>query len=320
MHGVSSCLCLYGRTNMNVIFMGTPEFAVPCLDILIKDGHTVTSVFTQPDKPVGRKQVLTSPPVKVLAERHGVPVYQPGTLKGEEIASLISAQHPDVIAVTAYGKMLPKTVLELPQYGCINVHASLLPKYRGAGPIQWSVINGETVTGVTTMYMAQGMDTGDMILKRETPIGPEETAGELHDRLSVIGAQALSETLRLIEAGTAPREAQDDALSSHAPMLSKEMARLDFTKPAHGVHNLIRGLSPWPVAYTVVEDKALKVHRARISDRKGESGVLLDDSALIIGCGDGSSIELLEVQYEGGKRMSAELFLRGHRLQKGLKL
>ncbi len=320
MRSASSCPCLYGRTEMNVIFMGTPEFAVPCLDILIKDGHTVTSVFTQPNKPVGRKQVLTPPPVKVLAEEHGIPVYQPGTLKSEEIVSLISAQRPDVIAVTAYGKILPKTVLELPKYGCINVHASLLPKYRGAGPIQWSVINGETVTGVTTMYMAQGIDTGDMILERETPIGPEETAGELHDRLSVIGAQALSETLRLLEAGTAPREAQDDALSSYAPMLSKEMARLDFTKPACEVHNLIRGLSPWPVAFTVIEDKALKVHRARISGRKGESGVLLDDSALIIGCGDGRAVELLEVQYEGGKRMGAELFLRGHRLQKGLKL
>lgn len=304
---------------MNIIFMGTPEFAVPCLDILVKDGHTVTSVFTQPDKPVGRKQVLTPPAVKVLAQSLGIPVYQPNTLKGEETAAMIAAQNPDVIVVTAYGKLLPKSVLEIPKHGCINVHASLLPKYRGAGPIQWSVINGEQKTGVTTMYMAQGLDTGDMILKRATAIGPEETAGELHDRLSILGAQLLSETLRLVAEGKAPREVQNDAESCYAPMLSKELGLIDFSKPAPEVHNLIRGLSPWPVAYTLLDGRALKVHRARISDRKGENGVLLEDGALIIGCGGNTAVELLEVQYEGGKRMTAELFLRGHRLQKGLK-
>ncbi|SDM73666.1 methionyl-tRNA formyltransferase [Acetanaerobacterium elongatum] len=304
---------------MNIIFMGTPEFAVPCLDILVKDGHAVTSVYTQPDKPVGRRQVLTPPAVKVLAQSLGIPVYQPNTLKGEETAAIIAAQNPDVIVVTAYGKLLPRSVLEIPKHGCINVHASLLPKYRGAGPIQWSVINGEQETGVTTMYMAQGLDTGDMILKCATAIGPEETAGELHDRLSILGAQLLSQTLRLVAEGKAPREVQNDTESCYAPMLSKEMALIDFSKPAWEVHNLIRGLSPWPVAYTLLDGKALKVHRARISDRRGECGVLLEDGALVIGCGGNTAIELLEVQYEGGKRMTAELFLRGHRLQKGLK-
>lgn len=303
---------------MNVIFMGTPEFAVPCLETLIADGHTVTSVFTQPDKPVGRKQVLTAPSVKQLALAHGITVHQPNSLKREEVISLIQAQQPDVIAVTAYGKILPKAVLDIPRYGCINVHASLLPAYRGAAPIQWSVINGETVTGVTTMYMAEGLDTGDMIIKKETPIAPDETAGELHDRLMIIGAQALSETLKLVEQGKAPRTPQDDALSSYAPMLDKTIARINFSNPAAKIHNLIRGLSPWPVAYAVLDGKMLKVHKSRIVGASGEVGTLLSDDALIIGCGQGA-IELLEVQYEGAKRMSAELFLRGRRLKKGAK-
>lgn len=304
---------------MNVIFMGTPEFAVPCLKALIRDGHTVTSVFTQPDKPVGRKQVLTAPPVKQLALEHGIVVHQPVTLRKDEIVSLIQSQAPDVIVVTAYGKILPKSVLDIPRYGCINVHASLLPAYRGAAPIQWSVINGEQVTGVTTMYMAPGIDTGDMIIKKETPIAPDETAGELHDRLKDIGAQALSDTLALIQQGNAPRTQQDDALCSLAPMLSKAMAQVDFTKRAEQVHNLIRGLSPWPVAFTQIDGKALKIHKARVVEASGQAGTLLSDTQLIIACAHGA-VELLEVQYEGAKRMSAELFLRGHRLQKGRKL
>ncbi len=285
---------------------------------LIRDGHTVTSVFTQPDKPVGRKQVLTAPPVKQLALEHGIAVHQPVTLRNDEVVSLIRSQAPDVIAVTAYGKILPKSVLDIPRYGCINVHASLLPAYRGAAPIQWSVINGERVTGVTTMYMAPGIDTGDMIIKKETPIEPDETAGELHDRLKDIGAQALSETLALIQQGNAPRTQQDDALCSLAPMLSKEIAQVDFAKSAAQVHNLIRGLSPWPVAFTRIDGKALKIHKARVLDVSGEAGTLLSDTQLLIACAKGA-VELLEVQYEGAKRMSAELFLRGHRLQKGMK-
>lgn len=301
---------------MNVVFMGTPEFAVPCLEQLLRCKHTVTSVFTQPDKPVGRKQTLTPPPVKAAALAAGVPVYQPTTLKSEEAVRLLASQKPDVIAVTAYGKLLPEAVLAVPRLGCINVHASLLPAYRGAAPIQWSVIRGEHTTGVTTMYMAKGLDTGDMILKQSTPIGPEETAGELHDRLKPLGAQTLVQTLELLERGEAPRTPQDDALSSYAPMLDRSVARIDFTKPAREVHNLIRGLSPWPVAYTVLDEKALKVHRARLTDEKGPAGMLLDGERFVIACGDGA-VELLEVQYEGAKRMSAELFLRGRRLQTG---
>ncbi len=303
---------------MNVIFMGTPEFAVPCLEALIRDGHTVTSVFTQPDKPVGRKQVLTAPPVKQLALAHGIPVHQPTSLKNDEVVSLIRAQKPEAIAVTAYGKLLPKAVLDIPRWGCINVHASLLPAYRGAAPIQWSVINGEPVTGVTTMHMAEGLDTGDMILKKETPILPDETAGELHDRLKEIGAQALSDTLRLLEQDSAPRTQQDDTLSSYAPMLDKSLAQVDFSKTAAQVHNLVRGMSPWPVAYTKLDGRMLKLHKTRILDQGGEAGTLLSDTQLIIGCGKGA-VELLEVQYEGAKRMSAELFMRGRRLQKGTK-
>ncbi len=301
---------------MNVIFMGTPEFAVPCLTVLLRDGHTVTSVFTQPDKPVGRKQTLTAPPVKEAALARGIPVYQPNTLKGEAMAELILGQAPDIIAVTAYGKLLPQSVLDIPRLGCINVHGSLLPKYRGAAPIQWSVINGETVTGITTMYMAKGIDTGDMILKREAAIGPDETAGELHDRLKTVGAELLSETLALLEKGAAPRVPQNDELSSNAPMLDKSLARVDFGKTAIEVHNLIRGLSPWPVAYTTAEGTALKIHRSRVTDESGPVGTLLRGDALIIGCGE-KAIELLEVQEQGGKRMSAELYLRGHRLQAG---
>ena len=220
--------------------------------------------------------------------------------------------------MVAYGKILPKEILELPKYGCVNVHGSLLPKYRGAGPIQWSVINGEPVTGVTTMYMGEGLDTGDMILKKETPIGENETYGELHDRLKEIGAQALLETLDLIEEGKAPRVKQDDSLSSYAPMLDKKIAKLDFTKPAAELHNLIRGLSPWPVAHTTCNGKLLKVHRAILHDRDGSSGggnkpgAVIDRKKLIVACGQGS-LELLEVQLEGGKRMSGEDFLRGRK-------
>ena len=298
--------------------MGTPDFAVPSLQGLIDDGHEILAVYTQPDKPVGRKQVLTPPPVKALALEHGLPVYQPTKMRDGTVAAQLRELAPDLIAVVAYGRILPKEILEIPPYGCINVHGSLLPKYRGAGPIQWSVINGEADTGITTMYMGEGLDTGDMILKKETPIGENETYGELHDRLKEIGAQALLETLDLIEEGKAPRVKQDDSLSSYAPMLDKKIAKLDFTKPAAELHNLIRGLSPWPVAHTTCNGKLLKVHSAILHDRDGSSGgdnkpgAVIDRKKLIVACGQGS-LELLEVQLEGGKRMSGEDFLRGRK-------
>lgn len=300
---------------MKIVFMGTPEFAEASLQKLLETDHQIVGVFTQPDKPKGRGYKLVAPPVKELALAHNIPVFQPQKMRDGTALEILQELQPDLIAVVAYGKILPKEILELPRYGCINVHGSLLPKYRGAGPIQWSVINGESVTGVTTMYMGEGLDTGDMILKKETPIGENETYGELHDRLKEIGAQALVETIELIEQGKAPREVQDDSLSSYAPMLDKQIARLDFTKDAQTLHNLIRGLSPWPVAHTTVNGKLLKVHRAVLADGKGQPGEVIDSKKFIVACKEGA-LELLEVQLEGGKRMKGEDFLRGRKPKK----
>ena len=300
---------------MKIVFMGTPEFAEASLQKLLETDHQIVGVFTQPDKPKGRGYKLVAPPVKELALAHNIPVFQPQKMRDGTALEILQELQPDLIAVVAYGKILPKEILELPRYGCINVHGSLLPKYRGAGPIQWSVINGESVTGVTTMYMGEGLDTGDMILKKETPIGENETYGELHGRLKEIGAQALVETIELIEQGKAPREVQDDSLSSYAPMLDKQIARLDFTKDAQTLHNLIRGLSPWPVAHTTVDGKLLKVHRAVLASGKGQPGEVIDSKKFIVACKEGA-LELLEVQLEGGKRMKGEDFLRGRKPKK----
>lgn len=300
---------------MKIVFMGTPEFAEASLQKLLETDHQIVGVFTQPDKPKGRGYKLVAPPVKELALAHNIPVFQPQKMRDGTALDILQELQPDLIAVVAYGKILPKEILELPRYGCINVHGSLLPKYRGAGPIQWSVINGESVTGVTTMYMGEGLDTGDMILKKETPIGENETYGELHDRLKEIGAQALVETIELIEQGKAPREVQDDSLSSYAPMLDKQIARLDFTKDAQTLHNLIRGLSPWPVAHTTVDGKLLKVHRAVLASGKGQPGEVINSKKFIVACKEGA-LELLEVQLEGGKRMKGEDFLRGRKPKK----
>ncbi|MBR5485632.1 MAG: methionyl-tRNA formyltransferase [Oscillospiraceae bacterium] len=301
---------------MKIVFMGTPDIAVPMLDRIINDGHEVVGVLTQPDKPQGRHYTLTPPPVKVLAQEKGIPVYQPEKMRDGQALEILKELAPELIVVVAYGKILPKEILELPKYGCVNVHASLLPKYRGAGPIQWSVINGEKETGVTTMYMAEGLDTGDMILKMSTPIGEEETAGELYDRLAVLGAECISQTIELIAQGKAPREPQDDSLSSYAPMLSKETGKLDFTRSAKELHCLIRGVSPWPGAYTTLGDKNLKVHSAKLSEGKGKPGELIDEKRMIVACGEGA-LEFTEVQLAGSKRMTADVFLRGRQLAKG---
>ena len=301
---------------MRIVFMGTPDFAAVSLQRLLDAHFDVVGVFTQPDKPKNRGMKLQPSPVKEIALANGLPVFQPEKMRdGTALAALQSLQ-PDILVVVAYGRILPDELLAAAPYGAINVHGSLLPKYRGAGPIQWSVIDGEPVTGVTTMYMAEGMDTGDMILKKETPIGENETYGELHDRLAVIGAKALTETIDLIEQGKAPRQPQDDALASYAPMLDKKIAKLDFERPAVELHNLIRGLSPWPVAHTTFGGKLLKVHRAVLADGfHGQPGQLLDSKRLIVGCSQGA-LELLEVQMEGGKRMKGEDFLRGRKAEK----
>jgi methionyl-tRNA formyltransferase len=307
--------------RMRIVFMGTPDFAAPCLQALLDSPHEVCGVFTQPDKPKGRGHKVLPPPVKQLAGRYGVPVYQPATLKTEDGVAPLRELSPDLIVVVAYGKLLPKAVLELPKYGCINVHASLLPKYRGAGPIQWCVLNGETETGVTTMYMAEGLDTGDMLLKTKTTIGENETASELHDRLSVIGAKLLTETLEALEAGALNPQKQDDSLACYAPMLSKELSAIDFTRPARLVHNQIRGLSSWPCASTILHGKRLKIYRSELADGyHGGCGEVLDEKRLIVGCGEQTAVCLSEVQYEGSKRMKSEDFLRGHKVEKGTRL
>ncbi len=298
----------------NIVFMGTPDFAVPCLSRLIQAGHRVTGIFSQPDRPKGRGMHLQPPPVKELALEHGLPVFQPSTLRDGSALALLRDLEPDIIVVVAYGRILPPEILELPPLGCINVHASLLPRLRGAAPIQWSIIRGDEVTGVTTMYMAEGLDTGDMILKKETPIGPEETAGELFERLAPMGAELLIQTLEAVEQGTAPRAVQDDGLATLAPPLKKEDARLDFTASPAVFCNLVRGCNPAPGAFALCDDgKPLKVHRAiPVWDRKGEPGALLDKKRLIIGCGDGA-VELLTVQPQGKKAMEGSAFLNGLR-------
>lgn len=301
---------------MKIVFMGTPDFAVPSLKALLDSGETVTGVFTQPDKPKGRGHRLQPPPVKMAAEEYGIPIFQPVSLRKDETLEELKALEPELIVVVAYGKILPRAVLELPRFGCINVHGSLLPKYRGAAPIQWTVLNGDPVGGVTTMFMADGIDTGDMLLKAETPVGENETASELYERLSYMGAELLMKTLSALKDGTLHPEPQDEAVATHAPMLTKEMGRLDFTKPSVELHHLICGLSGWPCAYTEIDGKRLKVYRSRLCEAAGKPGEILDSKRFVVGCGSGA-LELLEVQYEGSKRMPGDAFLRGRRLAAG---
>lgn len=259
---------------------------------------------------------MLPPPVKECAIQNNIAVYQPTTLKDNAFLDTLNELNPELIAVVAYGKILPKYILDYPKYGCINVHASLLPKYRGAGPIQWSIINGEKKTGVTTMYMAEGLDTGDMILKSETEITPEDTAGTLHDRLSVMGAKLLVDTLQQLEEGTAVRIPQDDALSNYAPMISKETGRIDWNKPADVILNLIRGTNPWPVAHTAYQGSPMKVIFAKAGTKctgiPGEILGLTRDKELEIACGDGQSIYITEIQMKDSKRMKVRDYLNGH--------
>ncbi len=297
---------------MRVIFMGTPDFAVPSLQILLDRGDSVCSVFTQPDKPKGRGHRLQAPPVKELAKQRGIPVYQPASLRDQNVQEQIRALAPDVIVVAAYGKIIPKAVLEIPPRGCINVHGSLLPRYRGAAPVQWTVINGDKTAGVTTMYMNEGMDTGDILLKAETPVDPEETAGELFDRLKVLGASLLGETLDRMQEGTLTREPQREEDATRAPLLSKEMSQVDWGRPAEEIHNFIRGLNPWPCACALWNGKRLKLLSSRVLDEEGAPGTLtVRGGELLVRCGKGSLL-LTEIQAENGKRMSGKDYLLGH--------
>lgn len=298
---------------MNIIFMGTPDFAVPTLEKLISSEHTVSAVYTQPDKPRGRKMVLTPPEVKVVALENNIPVYQPTTFKDEQVMAQLSDLKPDVIVVAAYGKLLPKSVLDLPKYGCVNVHGSLLPKYRGAAPIQRAVLDGEKVTGVTTMQMAEGLDTGDMLLTYETEILPDETSGELFDRLAIAGADLLLDTLTALQNGTVTPKQQDDSLSTYAKMIDKSMCPIDFTQTAQQVHNQVRGLKPWPVATAEINGKRLKIHKTAVSTLKGNAGEVVCLNPLTVACAD-YSVEILELQPEGKKAMDCKAYLAGNKI------
>lgn len=302
--------------------MGTPDFAVPSLQMLIDSRHEVVGVLTQPDKPQGRRQILTPPPVKTLALAHDLPVHQPETLKNGAIQSILDETRPDLIIVVAYGKILPEYVLHYPRLGCVNVHGSLLPRWRGAAPIQWSVIAGDKYAGVTTMKMAKGLDTGNILLAEQTEIGARETAGELFDRLSVLGAQLLEKTVDQLEIADSDGVPQDEAQACYASMLDKEMAVIDWTRAARELDCLIRGLNPWPVALTSLEGARMKIYAAQPEEGVGAPGeVLVADAknGLLVACGTGA-LRITELQMVGGKRMNACDYLRGHAIPVGSRL
>jgi len=307
---------------IRTVFMGTPDFALPTLQGLIEAGVNLCGVFTQPDRPRGRGKVLAPPPVKEMALDHDLPVFQPEKLRDTAIVELIQELRPDLIVVVAYGQILPKSVLQIPQYGCINVHASLLPRYRGAAPINKAVVDGEQVTGVTTMLMDVGLDTGDMLVKRATEIGSEETAGELHDRLALLGREAMEETLRRLCDGTLRPEPQDDAQSCYAPMMKKEDGHIDWSRPAPVLHNLVRGLSPWPGAFTHWNGQMLKLGRTLAEGGPAaEPGTVVsaDGDGIRIACGEGV-LRVRELQLAGKKKLPASDFLRGTSLSAGDRL
>ena len=300
---------------MRILFMGTPDIAAECLKALYAAGHEICAVYTRRDKPVGRKQVLTAPPVKEVALAHGTPVFQPRTLRDGSEDENIRALAPELIVVVAYGCILPKSVLEAPKYGCINLHVSLLPKYRGSAPVQWAVLNGDAETGVSIMYMAEELDAGDVILTAKTPIDPEEDLPSLWDRLAKVGAEALAEALPLLAAGTAPRTPQDSTQATFAPMLSRELSPIDWTKPMAAIRNQVRGLIPWPCATAELAGQRFKIYKTAVGTATDKTpGMLLSagKKGIEVACGDGQSLWITELQAEGGKRMSAAAYLLGH--------
>ena len=301
---------------MRVVFMGTPDIAATCLKKTIADGFDVVGVYTQPDRPKGRGMKLVQSPVKEVAMEHQIPVYQPENFKSEETVEELRALKPDICAVVAYGQLLPQSVLDTPVRGCINIHASVLPAYRGSAPYQWAVLDGLKETGVTAMYLCRKMDAGDIIDVSKTPIGESETAGELLDRLAVLGADLLSKTLSRFAQGEVPATAQDEALVTYAPMLDKSMSPIDWNKTAQQVHDHVRGLHPWPVATAELGGKRFKIHATAIVEGSGEAGQILGltKTGLRIACGEGA-IEIRSLQAEGGKRMAAPDYFRGHPLE-----
>ncbi|MBR2489287.1 MAG: methionyl-tRNA formyltransferase [Clostridia bacterium] len=303
---------------MRIVFMGTPDYAVKTLEKIIEAGHEVCAVFAQPDKPVGRKHILTAPPVKVCALEHNIPVYQPETLKDGSAKQILEDIAPDAIVVVAYGKILPEEILNIPKYGCINGHASLLPKYRGASPIQWCIVCGETETGVTTMYMDKGMDTGDILETEKVKIGGNETAEQLFERLSVVSADLMVSTLSKLERGEVTPKKQNEAEATYAPIIKKEMALLDFNKTAKELSCAVRGYYSWPCAYFFLNGKRIKVISAveGIKTEKCAGSIFSVDGKLYVSCKD-SSLEILELQPEGSKPMFAKQFLNGNQIPDG---
>ena len=306
--------------NMRVIFMGTPDFAVGTLEEIIRAGHQVVLVVSQPDKAVGRSKALKYTPVKACAVSHGIEVYQPERVKESACIEHLREYQPDIIIVEAFGQIIPKAILDMPKYGCVNIHASLLPKYRGAAPIQWAVINGDQVTGVTTMRMDEGLDTGDMIMKEEVQIRSDETGGSLFDRLAETGARLCVKTMAAIDNGTAVYTQQDESKATHTAKIHKELGSIDWTRNAEEIECLIRGLDPWPSAYTRLGDKTLKIWKAAVlsHEQLAAPGCLVKVSKNTIWVQAGNGVlELLEVQLEGKKRMTTEAFLNGYTVEEG---
>ena len=304
---------------LNIVYMGTPDFAVPALESIISEGHNVQAVFAQPDKPAGRGYNLRKPPVKICAEKHGIAVYQPEKLRDSDTEAVIKQLNPDIIVVAAYGQILPESILKLPRLGCVNIHASLLPRLRGAAPIQWAIYNGDKVTGITTMKMAKGLDTGDILEQAETEIGENETADSLHDRLSALGAKIIISTLNKLENGSITPRLQGDEFT-YAPLIKKSMGEIDFSKTAREIYNMIRAFTPWPSAFTMLNGRRIKIVEAAVSDKTTKmpaGSVCFTDGAISAACGDGSVIDFLVIQPEGSGKMPADAFLRGHAVEIG---
>ena len=298
---------------MRIVYMGTPDIAATCLKQLLADGFDVAAVYTQPDRPKGRGMKMVFPPVKGVALAAGIPVYQPESFRDEETVHQLRALQPDVIAAVAYGRILPQSVLDIPPKGCVNIHASLLPQYRGSAPYQWAVLDGQKETGVTAQFMALKMDAGDVIDAAVTNIGPDETAGELLDRLAVLGAELLSKTMGRLRDGEVSAVPQDESRVTYAPMLDKSLCPIDWTKTAQQVHDHVRGLNPWPVATADLGGKRFKVYTTAIAEGSGAPGTVLSltKTGLLVACGEGA-VEIRVLQAEGGKRMAAPDYFRGH--------
>lgn len=306
---------------MKIVFMGTPDFAVETLKAVYEAGHEIILAVTQPDKPKGRSGKLAFPPVKEWAIEHDIPVYQPVKIRDQESVDFLADYQADIFLVAAFGQILPKAILDMPRLGCVNVHASLLPKYRGAAPIQWAVINGEKYSGVTTMLMGEGLDNGDMLLKSEIELAPDETGGSLFDRLAILGGQLAVMTIDALNRGSVEPVPQKEEKATHVGMIKKQMGLIDWNKSAVEIERLMRGLDPWPSAYTYLEGKTLKLWKAEVTEESGEAGQVtsVDKAGFTIACGQGS-LRIKELQLEGKKRMAAGDFLRGYQIKPGQRM